>query len=367
MIKERAVQKEWPTAGGNIARTGVSQASILPPLKLKWTFDTCSSICCGFISGSGIAVFGDCHGKGRKYWLIAVEVISGKELWRYELNGMVFGTPTIVDDRVFVGNGYAVTCLNLVNGQRIWYSETGRSNEDPRQGLIGCNSCSLHLDDHLFLTDNLLVAFRVEDGKIVYKTTISHDTETHTGPCADWRFVYFPYSSMEILRMNRLTGKFDSSIRTDGKVCSGPVVAGSTLIYGTNRKTLKAVDLETLSHCWDWQFSGDEWFVRSRPAVSKGRVFLGGPDGAFYCMDLNNGKLIWKVADLGDIDSPPIVCDDKVFQFTSTGCFLLSTDDGKILWHHKIGKWNPATSAPAFVDGLLLIGWDKLYAFRGAK
>lgn len=363
--KERIIQGEWPTAGGNIARTGVAKGTIQSPLTLQWTFDNCNNICCGITSNRGIVVFGDCYGKGERYWILAVDVLTGRELWRYELPGMVFGTPTIVGDRVFVGDGKVVTCLNLVTGRRQWFSETDNSTVSPLRGIISTSSCLLHIAGRLFMTDDFLVAFRAEDGKIISKMAISHDTSSHTGPCADERFVYFPYSSTEILRMNRSTGELESPIHIDGKVCSGPVVAGSKLLYGTNRKTLQAVSLETLSNCWTRPFSGEGWFVTSRPAVSDGKVFLGGPNGNFYCLNLVDGKLLWKVSGLGDFSSPPIVCGDKVFQFTSTDCLLFSVENGKVLWRYKVGNWSPANCAPAFAEGFILVGWDKLYAFRG--
>ena len=67
--------------------------------------------------------------RGQTEWLIALDVVSGDELWAAEI-GPVFhnewgdgprGTPTVDGDRVYaLGGQGALVCANLASGQVLW-------------------------------------------------------------------------------------------------------------------------------------------------------------------------------------------------------------------------------------------------------
>jgi outer membrane protein assembly factor BamB len=76
--------------------------------------------------------------------------------------------------------------------------------------------------------------------------------------------------------------------------------------------------------------------LKSSPAVSEGKVYIGSLDGYMNALDANNGNIIWKVQTTGPIESSPAVADNAVY-FTSqeptTGAFYkINADTGDVIW-----------------------------------
>ena len=71
-----------------------------------------------------------------------------------------------------------------------------------------------------------------------------------------------------------------------------PVIAGQTMVYGSSANdSLTAVDLDTGKILWRFFTDGP---VRFAPVLYRGRVFAGADDGAMYCLNLKDGRLLWK-------------------------------------------------------------------------
>ncbi|MBA7483213.1 Outer membrane protein assembly factor BamB [subsurface metagenome] len=68
---------------------------------------------------------------------------------------------------------------------------------------------------------------------------------------------------------------------------------GNTVYFGSSSDDkVYALDAVTGHERWSF-FTGGP--VRLSPVVWKGRVFVGSDDGFVYCLNANNGKLLWKV------------------------------------------------------------------------
>lgn len=73
-----------------------------------------------------------------------------------------------------------------------------------------------------------------------------------------------------------------------------PVAVGNQLFVGSMVDgSLAAFDIET--GLLNWRFYSDGP-VRLAPAVADGRVYFGADDGLLYCLDADNGKLLWKLS-----------------------------------------------------------------------
>ncbi|NCC33058.1 MAG: hypothetical protein EOM24_13745 [Chloroflexia bacterium] len=53
--------------------------------------------------------------------------------------------------------------------------------------------------------------------------------------------------------------------------------------------------------------------MTSSPRVANGRVYVGGVDGYVYCVDANNGTLIWKYKTEAAVVSSPFIHDGIVY------------------------------------------------------
>ena len=104
--------------------------------------------------------------------------------------------------------------------------------------------------------------------------------------------------------------------------------------------------------------------IKSSPAVVNGRVYIGPDDGYVYCLDANNGSLIWK-SDAGGyieahfdavtgIRSSPIVVDDRLYVGSlDTNLYCLDAQLEMLFGHIKTDGY--ITSSPAVSDGAVYV------------
>ncbi len=130
-----------------------------------------------------------------------------------------------------------------------------------------------------------------------------------------------------------------------------PVIAGKTLYFGSSSDCkLYAIDTETGEERWSFFTDAP---IRFAPAVWKDRVFAVSDDGYLYCLDVKDGKLMWKKRG-GSEDSfvlgnnhmvsrwparGGVVIKDDILYFgagiwPSDGIFIYALDPtcGKVLW-----------------------------------
>jgi outer membrane protein assembly factor BamB len=161
----------------------------------------------------------------------------------------------------------------------------------------------------------------------------------------------------------------EGPLGTQGKVISGPVVAGELLLHGSNHATLEAILLRTGDPAWSFQTEGEslrlDW-VQCRPASSMGRVYFGGPDGIVYALDAKTGKKIWSKSLGGDVETPPVV-SGKIIYVSSPDHPLcaLSAVDGQVLWTLNQGALGSSMNCSlAPWHGGLLAGGHALYGLK---
>jgi polyvinyl alcohol dehydrogenase (cytochrome) len=124
----------------------------------------------------------------------------------------------------------------------------------------------------------------------------------------------------------------------------------------------QAEDLPRLKLKWAFAFP-DTSTMRSQPAVYRGRVFVGGQDGAVYSLDAATGCTYWSTTVQSQVRSGITVGeighDSAVFFGDSAGyVYALDGATGKELWKLRADE-HPAstiTATPVFHQGRLYVG-----------
>ncbi len=124
----------------------------------------------------------------------------------------------------------------------------------------------------------------------------------------------------------------------------------------------KSEDVPKLTLKWAFAFP-DTAVLRSQPAVYRGRVFAGSPDGSVYSLDAETGCVYWITTVTAEVRSGITVAemDGKPTLFfgdSSGNIYGLDAATGKQLWklsldEHPAAK---ATSTPVFYKGRLYVG-----------
>ncbi len=92
--------------------------------------------------------------------------------------------------------------------------------------------------------------------------------------------------------------------------------------------------------------------VRSSPAVTETRVFVGSDDGYLYAIDRRAGRTVWRFRAGGAVAASPAVARDLVVAATLQGrIFAVDAGTGALRWSIRTGTPLPLNTSPAG-------GWD---------
>jgi outer membrane protein assembly factor BamB len=108
--------------------------------------------------------------------------------------------------------------------------------------------------------------------------------------------------------------------------------------------------------------------VRSTPAVTATRLYVGSGDGVLYAIDRKAGRVVWRFRAGGPVDASPAVAGGLVIAATSGGrIFAVDQATGRLRWsvttgaglpYHVFpaGKWDVWASSPVVVGSTVVIG-----------
>ena len=154
------------------------------------------------------------------------------------------------------------------------------------------------------------------------------------------------------------------------------VVAGDTLYFGSSADDkVYALDVSTGEERWSF-FTGGP--VRLAPTMWEGKVYIGADDGRVYCLEADDGDLIWEYA--ASRESRMIPGNERVMSvwpvrtgvlvdrgiayfcaglFPTEGVYLcaLNAKDGSEVWNTTLAEVSP--------QGYLLASATSLYTPRG--
>jgi len=96
--------------------------------------------------------------------------------------------------------------------------------------------------------------------------------------------------------------------------------------------------------------------VHSSPAVTDGKVYVGSDDGRLYCLDAEDGDELWNSSIIGTVgSSSPAVVDDRVY-IGGDSFFCLNAENGSLVWNYPSSH---ISSSPVIVDDRVYVGsWD---------
>jgi outer membrane protein assembly factor BamB len=249
----------------------------------------------------------------------AYDRFTGRRLWRVHTGALIESSPALMAGTVYVGNRSGrVYAIDTRSGRVRWAFDTGgRINSSPT--VVGGRVCVTNYAGAIF-------CLQARNGHKLWSTYFKRDA--------------FRYDS------------FYASASTDGRRLYSIARSGKVV----------AVSLDSGRHLWSRHIDG--WGY-STPAVARGRVFVGGFDGALHAYDARTGDDVWSSHVGGRILGAPVVIGPLVFFATlETDAYAVRAADGKRVWHWAAGKYSPviATNRHYYMslNGLLV-------AFRGER
>ena len=331
---------------------------------------------------------------------------TGDLIWEYLSRYGLFGTPAVVEGRVYVCTGLwyynkddvslikkgDAFCLDAEDGSLLWeYPDVGYMEGGP-----------VVVDGRVYFASKIDKEGTSEDYGVVYCL----DAETGNklwsrifysprGPVAvsDGKIYvglqYWGDATTEILFcLNASNGETIWSLDEGNRdeMMGAPTVVGGNVYIATCSGDMYCLNADTGHRLWKADF--DDSFDWCSPAVAYGNIYVGSglfmvkPDlrmGArFYCINATDGTIVWNRSIWGittgllTVSSgcySPAVADGKVFFGLSclfTGKFFcLDAFTGETIWKCKrLSHWG-AFYCPAVADGKVFVSYDGFFRRNG--
>ena len=196
--------------------------------------------------------------------------------------------------------------------------------------------------------------------------------------------------------INRRTGSVLWSYRGVNSVTGAPVVVGENVFFAQGNGTVTCLKVADGSRVWEtvpaerensmidsgltagngmlffarsdyklyavsqkdgrtlWTYSGSSQGLRTAPAYSDGKVYLGEYDGIFSIIDAKTGKRIGGGGAGGAINSPVVSNGNVYFSSWDGSVQAVKINGIEPLWNAKIG--DPVTTAPVTDGNLIVVG-----------
>jgi outer membrane protein assembly factor BamB len=297
--------------------------------------------------------------------------------WKFPTGDRIVSSPVIQNKTLYFGgddgNIYAV---DSENGQQIWKRETGgpvASTPAVADGIVYATSY-----------DGKLYTLNAETGAVRWKfstagerrfeakgihgfkpkdQTIADPFDVYlSSPVVAQSTVYFGSGDGNLYAVDATSGELRWKFKTGDVVHSSPAFANGTLFFGSWDSYFYAVDAATGKE--KWRFHGGEDALihnqvgfQSSAAVVDGVVYVGCRDSNLYALDASTGKEKWRVFnELSWVITSPAVVQGKVFYATSDSSLYHVVDaaTGKPILRQQSKSY--MFSSPTVVGDVVLIG-----------
>jgi outer membrane protein assembly factor BamB len=162
--------------------------------------------------------------------------------------------------------------------------------------------------------------------------------------------IYFGATDKRLYALD-VRGLFLWSFRTGDSIATRPLVAGDTVVFGSEDRAVYALDADSLALRWRVVTGGA---VASSPAQAGDLVIIGNDDGGVYGLDLKTGERRWLYARDGAIVAPMVVADDTLYIASRDGTLTaFAPANGTVHWVATVGQ--PLRTAPAIGEKAVFI------------
>jgi outer membrane protein assembly factor BamB len=284
-----------------------------------------------------------------------VDRITLQKVWEFDDDGdlkPVFSSPCLADGRLYIGEGFhqdsncKLYCLDAATGKKLWDFPTASHTEsspyvaggkvffgagddgvfclDAKTGKELWHFQGLHVDTNLTIAGHRVFGGSGYNGNAIFCLDVSdgHPLWKHPVdlPC------------------------FASPTRTAGERVIFGLGNGDFINSDENPAgAILCVDVKTGETIWRFDVPDA---VHGKPAVDRRHVYFGSRDGSCYCLDKENGELVWKQS-LGSPIVASVVLARCPHCGTCTGLYAaasagkiacLGVNSGRVNWMFDVAR-----------------------------
>ena len=357
----------WPNLLLNGAHHPGNVSGPSSPLQLDWVTNVGANIfmCPPIIAEGKVFIATYDNGDARNGFVVAYDIQSGAEVWRYRTQNSIKGAIAYEDGQVFgtdmVGNVYAINSehgtlnwtLNLelkalpayvsstIAENGVLYTGEGKSfcalqqkdgakvwcNDQWNSGVGGPAAPTIGKDFIVASSNwNAMYCHDLQTGKLLWKEKDYGLRFRDAAPT----FVddtLFVGTQQSLLAINPKNGKIlrQKELEVNLKTNSTPLVTNHLLVMGTSDQGLMAFDRYTFEPTWQFAPKAalttttpysepPQLTIESSPVLVNGEeIYFGASDGNFYSIDIQTGKVNWHMEVGAPILATIAVTENRIF------------------------------------------------------
>jgi outer membrane protein assembly factor BamB len=287
----------------------------------------------------------------RRFEVKRRKVVHLKKPSLFDRRPVQFATPIASEYLLYVGNNKGLFyCIDMRENKKVWIAPTEGGIESP----AAVSESNVYVGD----IKGYAYSFDASTGQELWKIQLGG--EILGAPLVVGDAVYFVTLSGRLFAIQRLTGielwhtdAMEKQIGFTVRRQSSPVYYNGSVIFGTSRGTLVSY-FEDGSINW-LRMLGDPsaqvMDVDSRPLIIADRLYAASADGTLYCLNPNDGSIIWAI-EAGGVND--LLFDEGMLYATGKGMlFAVDPDTGMIHWSQNLDV--AALSSPAAGEGYIAI------------
>lgn len=269
---------------------------------------------------------------------------DGKQVWTFNTEGVVLEGPDVANGLVYAAStDQNVYALNEETGLEVWRFQTnGKIIEKPvyHNGRVYIGGC---LDGNFYCLDAVT-------GKEIWKLHIKAGTVAV--PLVHGNRIYTGYDDMNLYCLD-MDGNIIWRFQARDVIAAWPAsISEDKLFFGSWDCNCYCVDL---SGRLVWRFSAPNPVLC--PIAYKGRVYVPCWDHNVYCLDENDGNIIWKT-DVNGFPGGSIMAGNGMIYIGSTddNVYALDCDNGDVIWKQNTNGY--VAQVTLFGDRIYAGSWD---------
>jgi len=372
---------EWPTAHRTWERTGYIDINLPNKLELAWEFQPGPAP--PDIEKFRAASLSPAVAHNKVYFVLsgdnllyALHADNGIVAWSKRIDKISFpwlSSPTVENGKLYVGSNTSLYAFDAETGEFYWRFQV------PEEGFVSktVQGAPAVVGGRVYFGswNGYVYALDAANGSFVWK--FNAKGHVFTNPSAADGMVYFgtgagvyedgAYTGNRVYALYAENGRMKwstalSDLGGKGELASMLVVVDNRIYMGGGwplDRGVYCLNAENGSLIWRFQTEGSP-FVS--PAVAHGKVFIT-ISNAIYAIKADDGSLLWVTLIEGGLELSPVVIGDKVI----VGEIYLLDENGSITWHENFFAGPESTPAAAYGKVFVTGKYGRVYAFRGVK
>lgn len=343
----------WPIFRGDPELRGISHANLPASPKLLWSYKADDGIKAPPVISKDIIITASVKGT-----VLALN-LKGEPLWIFESPNSIEASALIYNNIVYIGDlDGTLFALDLNSGKELWkYSAEGQIMGSPNIHRSGSNISLIigSYDYYLHCVDGQTgkLKWKYESDNFIHSTAAISDNKAIFGGCDGF---------LHIVEIN--TGKLKNKIDLATYIASSATTGNGYAYIGDYDGQFTGVSLNEDKIIWQFTNENSQLPFIASPSLYKNYIIAGGRDKHLYCLDKNNGKLIWKYNTGSRVDASPVIISDKAVVANMRGDLLIiDIQTGKPSWSYELGT--PVSGNPAVIDNIIIVAADdgRIYCF----